>query len=242
MLPTDPQNAEMIDAMARDAGLQSLASDLFNRACDYRYSYNFTWLGVPIIQFPQDIVATQELIWSVRPEVIVEAGVAHGGSLILSASILQLLGGDRFVIGIDVDIRRHNRERLLAHPLASRLRLIDGSSTSSEVIAQVRDMIGPRQSVLVFLDSNHTYEHVLQELELYSPLVSRGSYIVVFDTVIENMPRGSFPDRPWDVGNSPMTAVQEFLKKNRRFEIDRQLHAKLLLSVAPDGYLKCIGD
>ena len=241
MNPTDPKNAEMISAMRQDTALQALASRLFNRACDYRYSYNFTWLGIPIIQFPQDIVAAQELIWSVKPDVIIETGVAHGGSLILSASILQLLGGDRFVIGIDVDIRQHNRQRLEQHPLASRLRLIEGSSTSDEVLAKVRELADTRK-VMVFLDSNHTHEHVLKELELYSPFVRKGSYLVVFDTVIEQMPVGSFPNRDWDIGNSPLTAVREFLARNRRFEVDTETHAKLLLSVAPDGYLKCIGD
>jgi len=242
MNPADPKNPEMIDAMRQDAALQALAIRLFNRACDYRYSYNFTWLGIPIIQFPQDIVAIQELIWTVQPDVVIETGVAHGGSLILSASILQLLGGDRFVIGIDVDIRRHNRERLEQHPLASRLRLVEGSSTSSEVVAQVRELIGPARKVMVFLDSNHTHDHVLKELELYSPLVRKGSYLVVFDTVIEQMPVGSFPNRDWDIGNSPLTAVREFVGRNRRFEIDKEMHSKLLLTVAPDGYLKCIGD
>ena len=242
MNPADPKNPELIDAMRQDAALQSLAMRLFNRACDYRYSYNFTWLGIPIIQFPQDIVAVQELIWSVQPDVIIETGVAHGGSLILSASILQLLGGDRFVIGIDVDIRRHNRERLEHHPLASRLRLIEGSSTSPELVAQVRELVGETRKTMVFLDSNHTHDHVLKELELYSPFVRKGSYLVVFDTVIEQMPVGSFPNRDWDIGNSPLTAVREFLARNRRFEIDKEIHSKLLLTVAPDGYLKCIGD
>lgn len=242
MSPADPKNPEMIDSMRQDAALQSLAARLFNRACDYRYSYNFTWLGVPIIQFPQDVVAVQELIWSVQPDVVIETGVAHGGSLILSASILQLLGGDRFVIGIDVDIRRHNRERLEQHPLASRLRLVEGSSTSDGVLKQVRQLVGDRRKIMVFLDSNHTHDHVLKEMDLYAPFLRKGSYLVVFDTVIEQMPAGSFPNRDWDIGNSPMTAVREFLARNRRFEIDKEIHSKLLLTVAPDGYLKCIGD
>jgi cephalosporin hydroxylase len=241
-IPADPKNPEMIDAMRQDSALQSLAARLFNRACDYRYSYNFTWLGIPIIQFPQDIVAIQELIWSVQPDVVIETGVAHGGSLILSASILQLLGGGRLVIGIDVDIRRHNRERLEQHPLASRLRLLEGSSTAPKTLAQVRELVGANRKTMVFLDSNHTHEHVLKELNLYSPFVRKGSYLVVFDTVIEHMPVGSFPNRDWDIGNSPLTAVSEFLARNRRFEIDKEIHSKLLLSVAPDGYLKCIGD
>ena len=241
-MTTNPKNADLIRSMAADQPLRALSDRFITRSAEYRYSYNFTWLGVPVIQYPQDIVAVQELIWSVQPDVVIETGVAHGGSLILSASILQLLGGDRFVIGIDVDIRPHNRQQLEQHALASRLRLIEGSSTSDEVLSKVRDFIGENRKVMVFLDSNHTHDHVLKELELYSPLVRKGSYLVVFDTVIEQMPAGSFPNRDWDIGNSPMTAVRDFLARNRRFEIDREIHSKLLITVAPDGYLKCIGD
>jgi cephalosporin hydroxylase len=242
MNPLDPKNLDLIRAMGQDPKLRTHAREVFNRACQYRYSYNFSWFGIPIIQFPEDIVAVQELIWKVRPDVIIETGVAHGGSLLLSASILQVLGGDSFVIGIDVDIREHNRRRLEQHPLAPRLRLIEGSSTSDEVITNVRGLVGNHLNVMVFLDSNHTHDHVRQELDLYSPLVRKGSYVVVFDTVIEHMPPDSFPDRPWGLGNSPMTAVREFLSRNKRFEVDTEIDSKLLLSVAPNGYLKCIGD
>jgi cephalosporin hydroxylase len=208
----------------------------------YRYTYNFTWLGRPIIQFPQDIVAVQELIWSTRPDVIVETGVAHGGSLILSASILQLLGGTGRVVGIDIDIREHIRREIEAHPLFSRIELIEGSSVDPATVDDVRDHIAPGDRVMVMLDSNHSHDHVRRELDAYSPLVTAGCYLVVFDTVIEDMPAGSFPDRPWDKGDNPRTAVLEFVEQTDRFEIDADLVSKLQITTAPDGYLRCTKD
>jgi cephalosporin hydroxylase len=207
--------------------------------CDARYLYNFSWLGRPIIQFPQDLVAMQEIIWNIKPDLIIETGIAHGGSLIFYASLLELLGGDGQVVGIDIDIREHNRVEIEKHSMFKRIMMIEGSSTSQEIIEKLC-RIADRKKVLVCLDSNHTHEHVLRELELYTPLVSVGSYCVVFDTIIEDMPADSFPDRPWDKGNNPKTAVYEFLNSNDHFEIDREIENKLLITVAPDGYLKRI--
>jgi cephalosporin hydroxylase len=181
----------------------------------------------------------QEIIWRVQPDLIIETGVAHGGSLILSASLLELLGGDRRVLGLDVDIRAHNRELIEAHPLARRIDLIEGSSIDDGVLDQVRAAARSRPRVLVILDSSHTHDHVLRELQLYSPLVSEGSYLIVFDTLIEMLPDQLFSDRPWRRGNSPLTAVRAFLEDNDRFEIDRMITDKLLLTAAPDGYLRC---
>jgi len=226
-----------IRAMAQNQRLRQLGLDFLVQTAPYKYSYGFSWLGRPIIQFPQDLVAIQEIIWSVKPDLIVETGVAHGGSLVLSASILELLGRGE-VVGIDIEIRPHNRDAIERHPLAHRIKLLEGSSTASEVIDRVRRLAEDKQSVLVFLDSNHTHEHVLQELRMYSPLVSMGSYIVAFDTVIEDMPDDSFPNRPWGKGNNPKTAVWEFMRENDEFEIDKDLENKLLISVAPSGYLK----
>ena len=208
-----------------------------------KYSYNFSWLGRPIIQYPQDIVAMQELIWSVQPDLIIETGIAHGGSLIFSASLLELnaaCGGppDAEVLGVDIDIRAHNRAAIEAHPLFKRITMIEGSSISPEIIAQVKAKAAGQRRVLVCLDSNHTHDHVLAELEAYAPLTSVGSYCVVFDTIIEDMPAGSFPDRPWDQGNNPKTAVWEYLKTHPEFEIDKSIPHKLLITVAPDGYLR----
>ncbi|MGZ8260117.1 MAG: cephalosporin hydroxylase family protein [Caldimonas sp.] len=208
-----------------------------------RYSYNFSWLGRPIIQYPQDIVAMQELIWSLQPDLIVETGIAHGGSLIFSASMLELnaaCGGpaDARVVGVDIDIRAHNRAAIEAHPLARRMTMIEGSSVDAGVVAQVAALAAGRKRVLVSLDSNHSHAHVLAELEAYAPLTSVGSYCVVFDTVIDDLPAGMFPDRPWGPGDNPRTAVFEYLKRHPEFEIQKAIDHKLLVSVAPDGYLK----
>jgi cephalosporin hydroxylase len=232
---------KLIDAMLADEHLQKLRKDLLTAIVKYRYTYNFTWFGRPIIQLPEDILAIQEIILSSRPDLIIETGVAHGGSIVLSASMLELLGGGQ-VIGIDVDIRPHNRQALESHPLSKRIHLIEGSSTDDRVLAEVRIRAAKAKRIMVMLDSNHTHEHVARELELYSPLVRRNCYLVVFDTVVEDLPDGLCPDRPWGKGNSPKTAVWEFLKSTDRFEIDRRLESRLFTTVAPDGYLRCIKD
>jgi len=224
--------------MAADAVLQSAANDLFVRSCDYRYSYNFSWMGRPIIQYPQDMIAMQEIIWTVKPDLIIETGIAHGGSLVFYASILELLGGEGSVLGIDIDIRSHNRKAIEEHPMFRRIQMIEGSSIDDDVVARVADLAKGCRTVLVVLDSNHTHEHVLRELQLYAPLVTKDSYLTVFDTVVEDMPKSSFPDRPWGPGDNPKTAVWEFLRNNDEFEIDKEIEGKLLLTVAPDGYLR----
>lgn len=233
----------------------------------YKYTYNFSSLGRPIIQFPQDMVAIQELIWEIKPDLIIETGIAHGGSLILSASMLALLdyceavesgqmldpkATRRRVLGIDIDIRAHNRAAIEAHPMAHRIDMIQGSSIESDVIAQVHQIAKGHQRVLVILDSNHTHDHVLAELEAYAPLTSPGSYCIVFDTVVEDLPDTMFPDRPWGKGNNPKTATWEYLRRLKEesciaadgkplaFEIDSALESKLLITVAPDGYLRRI--
>ena len=223
------------------------ASQFFARSIQHKYSYNFTWLNRPIIQYPQDIVAFQELVYAVKPDLIIETGIAHGGSLVLSASLLCLLDvmegldprqSPRKVVGVDIDIRPHNRKALDEHPLRFKMELIEGSSIDPEIIQQVRSHVDGVDRVLVSLDSNHTHEHVLAELNAYADLVSVGSYCIVFDTAIEDLPAGSFPDRPWDVGNNPKTAVHEWLKNHLGFMIDKDIDNKLLISVAPDGYLR----
>lgn len=233
--------------------LKALSVEWIRQIVPYRYSYNFKWLSRPIIQLPQDVVAMQELIWSIKPDLIIETGIAHGGSLIFSASMLALLDmGDaidagekidprtsrRKVLGIDIDIRAHNRAAIAAHPMASRIQMIQGSSIAPEIVEQVRAVAANYSRVLVCLDSNHTHEHVLAELHAYAPLVSKGSYCVVFDTIVEDLPKEMFPDRPWGPGNNPKTAVREFLKTHPEFEIDKSIQHKLLITVAPDGYLK----
>lgn len=221
--------------------MRDAARRFFLRSCVHRYSYNFTWLGRPIIQYPQDIVALQEIVWRTRPDAIVETGVAHGGSAVLFASLLQLTGGGP-VVAVDIDIRAHNRAAIESHPLANRIVLIEGSSVDHATFARVRNALGDAKNVMVVLDSNHTHEHVRAELALYAPLVRKGSYLVVMDTVVEQMPDDAFPDRPWGKGNSPMTAVREFLAEDPRFEADDDIDRRLLVSVAPGGYLRCVAD
>ena len=217
------------------------------------YTYNFRWLGRPIIQYPQDMVAMQELIWQIKPDLIIETGIAHGGSLIMSASMLALLDmcdaiesgatlnpreSKRKVLGIDIDIREHNRAAIEAHPMASRIQMTQGSSIAPEIVEQVRQVAKGYERTLVCLDSNHTHAHVLAELEAYAPLTSVGSYCVVFDTIVEDMPADMFPDRPWGPGDNPKTAVWEYLKTHPEFESDKSIQNKLLITVAPDGYLR----
>lgn len=241
------QAIQRANAQASDRSITQPAEHFFARSHQLQYSYNFSWLSRPIIQYPQDIVAFQEVVSQVKPDLILETGIAHGGSLVLSASLLCLLDvmegldprqSPRKVVGVDIDIRPHNRKALDEHPLRFKMELIQGSSIDPEIIQQVRSHADGLDRVLVSLDSNHTHEHVLAELNAYADLVTIGSYCIVFDTVIEDLPAGSFADRPWDVGNNPKTAVHEWLKSHPEFEIDRDIDNKLLISVAPDGFLK----
>jgi cephalosporin hydroxylase len=235
--------AERIAANATDQPLHAATREFMAASIAAKYSYNFSWLGRPIIQYPQDIVAMQELIWSLQPELIVETGIAHGGSLVFSASMLELnaaCGGpaDARVVGIDIDIRAHNRSAIEAHPMMRRLTMIEGSSIAADVVAQVRALAAGKKSVLVCLDSNHTDEHVFAELEAYAPLTTVGSYCVVFDTVVEELPKALSGDRPWGPGDNPMTAARRYLRSHPEFEIDARIDHKLLIGVAPKGYLR----
>lgn len=242
-----------IAAMGRNLSLRDLSDEWIAQSGAAKYTYHFEWLGRPIIQYPQDMVALQELIWVVRPDLIIETGIAHGGSLILSASMLALLdyceaveSGEpldpqatrRLVVGIDIDIREHNRRAIERHPMAHRIRMIQGSSVDPDVISRVKQLATGHERILVCLDSNHTCEHVLAELNAYASLVSVDSYCIVFDTVIEDMPDDSFSDRPWGKDDNPKTAVRKFLESCPEFEVDKSIDHKLLISVAPDGYLK----
>lgn len=244
---------QRIHENSQNQELRKAATDFLQVSSDPKYSYNFSWLGRPIIQYPQDMVATQELIWQVNPDLIIEAGIAHGGSIILSASILAMLdyrdavesgskldpnNPTRKVLGIDIDIRSHNREAIENHSMFGRIDMIEGSSIDPDIVSQVRSYAENFNTVMVILDSNHTHDHVLAELKAYADLVSVGSYCVVFDTAIEDFPVGSYPDRHWSKGNNPKTAVWEFLKENEYFEIDKEIENKILITVAPEDYLK----
>lgn len=231
-----------IASMRGDAEFRELGRRWFEESVQHRYSYNFRWMGLPIIQYPADIVAMQELCWRVRPDLIIETGVARGGSLVFYASMLELIGGKGVVAGVEVALAPENRAAIEGHPLARRIRLIHGSSVAEETVAQVRDLAQGKSNVMVVLDSNHTHDHVLAELRAYSPLVRRGSYIVVFDTVVERLPSTAIGTRPWGKGNSPHSAAQVFLSECPRFEVDRGIDDRLILSVCPEGFLRCVKD
>jgi cephalosporin hydroxylase len=231
---------ERIKNNLHDVKLQQSSKTFMENTIRTKYSYNFSWMGRPIIQYPQDIIAMQEIIWNVKPDLIIETGIAHGGSLIFYASMLELLGGKGKVLGIDIDIREHNRREIETHPMFKHITMIEGSSIDDRVIEQVRKFAKGKKRVLVCLDSLHTHDHVLRELEAYTPMVSLGSYCVVFDTIVEDMPDEYSHDRPWGKGNNPKTAVWKFLKGNDRFVIDKEIENKLLISTCPNGYLKCV--
>jgi cephalosporin hydroxylase len=244
---------ERIATIAKDKQLYEAATSFIRASTKPKYSYNFSWQSRPIIQYPQDIIAMQELIWQIKPDLIIETGIAHGGSLIFSASMLALLDmcdaiesdklvnpkiSKRKVLGLDIDIRAHNRTAIEAHPMASRIQMIQGSSIDAQIIEKVHQIAKDYHRILICLDSNHTHDHVLAELQAYAPLTSVGSYCVVFDTVVEDLPKEMYPDRPWGPGNNPKTAVWEYLKDHPEFEINRCIQNKLQITVAPDGYLR----
>jgi cephalosporin hydroxylase len=248
------ERKENIERQGKDELLLKARESFFNKSFSHKYSYNFEFLGRPIIQYPQDMVAIQELIWSVKPDLIIETGIAHGGSLIMSASMLALLDicdaleagkelinpkeSKRKVVGIDIDIREHNRKAIEDHPMASRIEMIQGSSIALDIINRITSIAKNYNKIMVCLDSNHTHDHVLAELNAFAPLTTVGSYCIVFDTIVDDMPNEVFSDRPWGLKNNPKTAVKEYLSNNNNFQIDRAIDNKLLISVAPSGYLK----
>lgn len=229
-----------IRSLSNDQDVQALSRIWIREITRHKYAYNFKWMGRPIIQFPQDMMAMQEIIWSCKPDLIIETGIAHGGSLIYYASLMQLMQLDGYVLGIDVDIRPHNRAAIDAHPMRKCIEMIQGSSISASTIDEVAKHVEGKKSVMVILDSNHTHAHVMHELQSYAPFVSMNNYLVVFDTLLEDMPDDLLNDRPWGKGNNPKTAVHDWLKSHPEFEIDKDIDSKLLISVAPDGYLKRI--
>ena len=254
-----------IEKLSKDLVLKNLTKAWFDQSLENKYSYNFSSFSIPIIQYPQDMIAMQEIIWKVKPDIIIEAGIAHGGSLMMSAGMLAMIeycealeegvflnpsNPKRKVVGIDIDIRKHNREKIESHFLANRIVMLEGSSISDDIISKVHEYAKPHKSVLVILDSNHSHDHVLAELKAYAPLTSKGSYCVVYDTVIDDLPASQYPDRNWGPGDNPKTALYEYLNLLDEkliqgvdglplsFDIDEDLEAKLQITVAPSGYLK----
>ncbi len=228
--------------MGKDKEFRQMSLDWQLKSNEHKYGYDFTWMGRPIIQFPNDMFIIQELIWKVKPDLIIETGVAHGGSIIFSASMMELLGGDGKVVGIDIDIRAHNRIEIETHPMMKRIVMLEGSSTHESIVEQVYEIAKDRKSIMVFLDSNHSHNHVLGEMNAYGKLVSVGSYMVVFDTCIELFPKGYCSDRPWDVGDNPMTAMQEYLDGNDTFVRDEMANSKAIITAAPGGWLRKIKE
>lgn len=228
-----------IDSYRNNDALKVAATQFNVESNKAQYSYNFSWMGRPIIQYPQDMIAMQEIIWQLKPDLIIETGIAHGGSLVYYASILELIGKGE-ILGIDIDIRDHNRKEIERHPMYKRIRMLQGSSIIQDTVKEVRKIAEGKKTILVSLDSNHTHQHVLDELNFYAEFVTPGSYMVVFDTIVEDLPDNYLPNRAWSKGNNPKTAVWEFLKQNPNFEIDNSIDSKLLISVAPEGYLKRI--
>jgi cephalosporin hydroxylase len=239
----ESSNKKIIKQMNKDTEFLKISKKWLLQSLKHGYSYHFRWLGLPIIQYPQDIISTQEIIWRVKPDLIIETGIARGGSLIFSASILEMIGKGS-VLGIDIDIRKHNKNAIKKHHLSKRITMIQGSSIDTQIVNKVKNIAKTKKKIIIFLDSNHTHEHVLKELELYSPLVKKGSYVVVFDTIIEDIPNNwwgkHISSRPWNKKNNPKSAVKEFLLKNDRFKIDQTIEDKILLTAASKGYLKCI--
>ncbi len=240
MNPVEAFKAECntrIESQGKNESLLKASKDFAEATIRSGYSYNFTWMGRPIIQYPQDMIAMQEIIWDIKPDLIIETGIAHGGSLIFYASLLELIGNGE-VLGIDIDIREHNRREIESHPMFKRITMIQGSAIDEKIIEEIKPYAEGKKTVMVLLDSNHTHSHVLRELELYNQFVTPGSYLVVFDTIVEDLPGDLYTDRPWSVGDNPKTAVVEFLKTNDQFVINKEIDKKLLISVAPGGYLK----
>jgi cephalosporin hydroxylase len=234
------ERKQRIDTNGSNEALKKAAAGFNLESNKAQYSYNFSWMGRPIIQYPQDMIAMQEIIWELKPDLIIETGIAHGGSLIYYASLLELIGKGE-VLGVDIDIREHNRKEIESHPMFKRIKMIEGSSVEEDTVRKVAEYASGKKTILVSLDSNHTHEHVLRELELYAPFVTTGSYIVVFDTIVEDLPDDYLPGRAWSVGDNPKTAVHSFLNGHKDFAIDHAIDNKLLISVAPHGYLKKIG-
>lgn len=235
------QSLRKAERMGGDRELFARSMEVLRHADTHDYSYMWTWMGVPIIQMPADTMATQEVIWSCKPDIIIETGVARGGSVLFMASMLELIGKGK-VLGVDIEVRSHNRETIEQHPMAKRVTLIEGPSTTEETLARVRKEIPAGASVMAILDSDHSRDHVLAELRAYAPFVTKGQYLVVADTWLhfvepEQAPknRSQFLAR----GNEPFAAREAFLKETDRFEPDPVINGKLILSSSPGGYLRC---
>lgn len=233
----EQEKSERVQAYQKDKEFIKLGQEWLRESMSKNYVYNFSWMGRPIIQQPQDMIAMQEIIWQVKPDLIIETGIAHGGSIIYYASLMELIGKGE-VIGVDIEIRAHNRAEIEKHPMSKRIKMVEGSSVDPAIVEKIKELMKGKEKILVCLDSYHTHEHVLKELEIYSKFVSKDSYLVVFDSFVEDMPKNFYPNRPWTVGDNPKTAVWEFVKHNKDFVIDKSIQDKIIVTCSPDGYLK----
>ena len=235
------ERAANINAMGHDEELRIKSLNWMLHADNYKYTYNFTWLGQPIIKFPNDIIVQQEIMWKLKPDLVIETGIAHGGSIIFTSSMMEIMGIDGEVVGIDIDIRQHNRILIEEHPMAKRIIMYEGSSTSEEIVESVRKHAIGKKCVMVVLDSLHSHQHVYNELKAYAPLVTVGSYCILPDTFIEFFPKGYYSqNRPWDVGDNPYTAMKQYLEETDMFEVDHNLTNKAMITETIDGYLRRI--
>ena len=232
------ERADWRASLGADDTLRQQGIDLQLAADDHHYTYSWEWLGVPIIRLPDDIVVLQELIWAYRPQRIVETGVARGGSMLLDSSLMTLSGIEPAVLGIDISIFAHTHEALAEHPMSRGVTLLETSSVSDEAVSAARDFLGNAERALLVLDSNHTHEHVLAELRVLAPLLPVGSFILVADTIVEELPQGHYVNRPWDRGNSPLTAANQFLGENPGFVRDTEWSRRALLTEFRDGILR----
>jgi cephalosporin hydroxylase len=237
-MTNDPRDAARSAAMAADPEVIAAVRTLNAKAFEYRYYLNFRWLGRPIVQYPQDIVALQEIVYETKPTLIVETGVAHGGSLIMYASLFDLMKLPGEVVGVEIELRPHNEQAIFAHDMSPRIKVVKGSSTAPDVVAQVATIAKQHERVMVVLDSHHSHDHVTAELAAYAPLVTAGNYLVVFGTAVGELPEAQDLNRDWNSRRNPKTAMDEWLAKGQPFEVDRALSERLILSDGPGGYLR----
>ena len=234
----DERNADIIK-MNKDKKLKDMSLEWMLHADKYKYSYNFTWMGIPVIKYPSDMIVQQELMWKLKPDLIIETGIAHGGSILFSASMMEIIGTGGEVVAVDIDIRKHNKILIESHPMFKHITMYEGSSTDKEIIKKIQSHSKGKKCIMVILDSLHSHKHVLDELRIYAPLVTKGSYVILPDTFIEFFPKGHYSkNRPWDVGNNPYTAMREFLTENENFLIDKEISNKAMITETFDGYLK----
>ncbi|MDG1286926.1 MAG: CmcI family methyltransferase [Rickettsiales bacterium] len=234
----DERHADIVK-MGQDEELRQKSLEWMHHADKYKYTYNYSWMGRPVIKYPNDMMIQQELMWALKPDLVIETGIAHGGSIIFTAAMMEMMGIDGEVVGIDIDIRKHNRDAIEAHPMMKRITMYEGDSVSSEMVEKVRAHTEGKKCVMVILDSLHSHEHVYKELQAYADMTTVGSYCVLPDTFIEFFPKGYYSDtRPWDVGDNPYTAMQQYMSEVNHFEIDKSLTHKAMITETIDGYLK----